>query len=106
MPRIEVENAVYPFLGPYRTADDVEQARAALEKAYHDNGFQTVAVEIPPQPVKGGKIVLKVTPNAIGQLRVTGSRYFSPEEIKREAPSLQEGWRAEFQRRGARSRDA
>src|SRR5829696_1792449 len=36
LPRIEVEEAVYPYLGPGRTFADVEQARAALEKAYHD----------------------------------------------------------------------
>jgi hemolysin activation/secretion protein len=86
-----VETAVYPYLGPYRTADDVEQARMALEKAYRDKGFQTVAVQIPPQQVKGGVIVLQVIKNEVGRLRVSGSRYFSLDEIKREAPSLQEG---------------
>ena len=30
--RIEVEEAVCPYLGPGRTTDDVEKARAALEK--------------------------------------------------------------------------
>src|SRR5262249_8675772 len=29
--QIEVEAAVYPFLGPRRTSDDVEKARAAVE---------------------------------------------------------------------------
>ena len=91
LPSVEVESAVYPYLGPYRTAADVEQARAALEKAYRDKGFQTVAVEIPAQHVTGGVITLQVVPNAVGRLRVNGSRYFSIDEIKREAPSLQEG---------------
>ena len=36
--RLEVESAVYPFLGPGRTTEDIEQARTALEKAYHDKG--------------------------------------------------------------------
>ena len=49
LPQIEVEEAVYPFLGPNRTADDVEKARAALEKAYHDKGYQTVGVSVPQQ---------------------------------------------------------
>ena len=37
LPPIEVEKAVYPFLGPLRTTDDVEQARQAaawLRQAY------------------------------------------------------------------------
>jgi len=91
LPQLEVEEAVYPFLGPYRTTDDVEQARTVLEKAYRDKGYQAVAVQVPPQQVKGGVIVLQVIKNAVGRLRVKDSRYFSIDEIKREAPSLQEG---------------
>jgi len=89
--RDETEAAVYPYLGPYRTAADVEQARAALEKAYRDKGFQTVTVEIPPQHARTGIITLQVVPGQIGRLNVIGSRYFSIDQIKREAPSLQEG---------------
>ena len=90
LPSVEVEAAVYPFLGPYRTEGDVEQARGALEKAYRDKGFQTVAVEIPPQKTQGGIIVLQVIPNEVGRLRIHGSRYYSLEQIRREAPSLRE----------------
>ena len=31
------------------------------EKAYHEEGYQTVSVSIPPQSVNSGVIVLKVT---------------------------------------------
>jgi hemolysin activation/secretion protein len=96
LPRVEVEAAVYPFLGPYRTADDVEQARGALEQAYRDKGYQTVTVEIPPQQVKSGVIVLQVMRGEVARLRVHGSRYFSIDEIKREAPSLAEGQSPDF----------
>ena len=89
--RLETEQAVYPYLGPYRTAADVEQARTALEQAYHDKGYQTVTVSVPPQHARTGIIVLTVNQGEIGRLRVTGSRYFSIDEIKREAPALQEG---------------
>ena len=87
----EVEEAVYPFLGPNRSLDDVEQARAALEKAYFAKGFQTVSVEVPPQQAAGGVVLLKVVEGQVGRLRVKGSRYFSLNEIKEEAPSLAEG---------------
>ncbi len=96
LPRLAIEEAVYSFLGPYRVASDVEQARAALEKAYHDQGFQTVSVQIPPQQVTSGIIVLKVLPEPVGRLRITGSRYFSLDEIRREAPSLSEGTSPNF----------
>lgn len=91
LPQEDVEAAVYPYLGPGRTTDDVEKARAALEQAYNDKGYQTVAVEIPPQRVEGGVVKMQVIEGKIGRLRVKGSRYFSLNEIKDEAPSLAEG---------------
>ncbi|WP_366938550.1 ShlB/FhaC/HecB family hemolysin secretion/activation protein [Bradyrhizobium sp.] len=91
MQQIDVEAAVYPFLGPQRTADDVEKARAALEKAYHDKGLQTVSVSIPQQDAERRFIVLKVAENRVGRLRVKGSRYFDIDKIKTGAPSLEEG---------------
>jgi hemolysin activation/secretion protein len=96
LPRVEVEAAVYPYLGPYRTAEDVEQARAALEQAYRGKGYQTVSVQIPQQQVQSGVIVLQVMRGEVGRLRVHGSRYFSIDQIKREAPSLQEGQSPDF----------
>jgi len=88
---LDVEAAVYPFLGPGRTADDVELARVALEKAYHDKGFQTVSVLVPQQDPRRGVIRLEVVEGKVGRLRVNGARFFLPSNIKREAPSLAEG---------------
>ncbi len=89
--RTEIEEAVYPFLGPGRTAADVEEARAALEKAFKEKGYQTVVVQIPAQSAAGGVVYLEIVENKVGRLRVKGSRYFSPKQIKKEAPSLAEG---------------
>ena len=88
---IELGSAIYPYLGPYRTPDDVEKARAALEKAYRDKGYQTVTVQIPPQQVRNGIVYLQVVKGEIGRLRIQGARYYSIDEIRREAPSLREG---------------
>jgi len=95
--QLEVEAAVYPYLGPGRTSSDVEAARAALEKAYFEKGYQTVAVSIPPQQVRGGVVLLQVTEGKVGRLRVHGSRYFDLEEIKAMAPSLAEGTVPDFE---------
>lgn len=93
---IEVERAVYPFLGPYRRVEDVEAARQALEEAYRERGYLTVAVSIPPQEVEGGVIRLEVTEMPVGRLRVRGSRYFDLERIKSAAPSMAEGTVIDF----------
>jgi hemolysin activation/secretion protein len=89
--RIEIEAAVYPFLGPGRTSQDVEEARAALEKAFQDKGYQTASVQVPPQSGAHGIITLRVVENKVGRLRVRNSRYFSLKKIKEAAPSLAEG---------------
>ena len=91
LPPLKIEEAVYPFLGPGRTQDDVEHARAALEKLYNEEGFQTVGVVIPQQQVTGGIVHLQVVERPVGRLRVKGAKYSSPEEIKAMAPSLAEG---------------
>ncbi len=88
---VQVEEAVYSYLGPGRTTEDVEHACAALEKAYQDKGYQTVSVQVPPQQVRNGVVVLQVIEGKVGRLRVRGSRYFSLDQIKRQAPSMREG---------------
>ena len=89
--RTEIEKAVYPYMGPERTPDDVEQAREALEKAFQDKGFQTVSVQIPKQSGKHGIVFLQVNEAKIGRLNVEGSRFFSLDAIKKKVPSLQPG---------------
>ena len=89
--RSEVEKAVYPYMGPERTPDDVEQARAALEKVFQEKGFQTVNVQIPQQTGKRGIVFLQVAEGKIGRLNVEGSRYYTINSIKKQVPSLQPG---------------
>ena len=49
-----VEAAVYPYLGPQRTRQDVACRAQALQKAYQSRGYQSVVVEIPAQTVSDG----------------------------------------------------
>jgi hemolysin activation/secretion protein len=91
LPRIDIESAVYPFLGPERSNRDIEDARAALEKAYADAGYQTVAVSVPPQNIASGVVQLRVLERTVGRLRVRGAKYSSPQKIKAVAPSVAEG---------------
>lgn len=89
--KLEVEEAVYPFLGPGRTADDVERARQSLEKAHHDKGFQTVSVIIPQQDPRRGVIRMGVVEGKVGRLRVTDAKWFLPSRIKQAVPEFAEG---------------
>lgn len=91
LPPLAVEEAVYPHLGPGRTAEDIERARAALEEAYGRAGYPTVSVELPQQRVTGGVVTFRVVERRVGRLRVTGARYFLPSEVRAGAPSLAPG---------------
>jgi hemolysin activation/secretion protein len=88
---LDVEKAVYPFLGPDRTAEDVKAACAALEKAYQALGYGAASVRALGPPDRAGVVELQVTEGAVGKLRVKDAHYFSPEKIKQAAPALSEG---------------
>ena len=91
LPALAIEEAVYPFLGEKKSVKDVEQARQALEKRYHEAGYLTVLVDTPEQEVKSGLVRLIVTEAKVARLKVSGSHYYSLGWIKQQAPSLAEG---------------
>jgi hemolysin activation/secretion protein len=91
LPPIEVERAVYPFLGPQKTFDDIQSAKSALEKAYKNAGYSTVWVDIPEQSIDAGIVRLKVTEGRLDRVRVSGARFFAGRTILEATPSLSPG---------------
>lgn len=87
----EVEKAIYPYLGEKRTIADVEKARSALEKAFHESGYLTVFVNIPEQEVNAGLVKLDVLEGKVERLSVVGSRYYSLGKIKQSVTEFEEG---------------
>lgn len=87
----EIEAAVYPYLGPDKTLDDVEKARGALQKAYADKGLKTVFVEIPQQNVVGGRVRLVVAEAKIGAVAVSGQKHTSEKRLLAALPEVQAG---------------
>ena len=86
-----IESAVYPYLGPDKTLDDIEGARAALEKAYATAGYQTVYVTIPKQTVHDGIVELKAVEAKIGTIAIKGNKWVPDHEVSAALPSLQAG---------------
>lgn len=86
-----IEKAVTPYLGPDRSLKDIEAARDALLAAYQAKGFQSVYVDLPEQQVTGGIVYLQVSETRVGRVRVVGSEYHSPHEVREQVPSLAEG---------------
>lgn len=87
----QIEKAVYPYLGENRSIDDVEKARSALEKAFHEEGYLTVFVNIPEQEVNAGVVKLDVLEGRIERLNVVGSKYYSLGKIKQSVTEFEEG---------------
>jgi hemolysin activation/secretion protein len=79
------------YKGQGKTAEDVEKARDALEKMYHDAGYPAVLVNIPEQQVQAGRIRLQIIESKIGHVRVTGNRWHTEEKIRRDLTALAPG---------------
>lgn len=88
---IDIERAVYPFLGPDRSFADVEQARAAVEAAYRAHDYGTVFVDIPEQDVSDGVVRLKVTEGRLRVARIEGAKYFSQNKLLAQIPAAKAG---------------
>ncbi|MEW6219719.1 MAG: ShlB/FhaC/HecB family hemolysin secretion/activation protein [Thermodesulfobacteriota bacterium] len=87
----ELEEVLADFTGEERTAQDVEAARQALEARYHQEGYPAVLVNIPPQEVAEGQVILEVVESVVGEVIVTGNRHVTSQQITRRLPSLAAG---------------
>jgi hemolysin activation/secretion protein len=87
----DIETLLYPLLGENKEFSDVQEARAALEKLYHDRGYGTVFVDIPPQEVNEGIVRLRVTEATLHERKIDGARYFSERDIVAALPAAQVG---------------
>ena len=86
-----IQDVLRPFLGLQKTAADVEKARDALEKFYHEKGYPAVLVNIPEQTVEEGTVQLQVIESKIGNVRVTGNRWHTKAMIMHDLPSIEPG---------------
>lgn len=87
----EIERAVYPFLGDSKSLADVEAARKALEELYHQKGYATVFVDIPPQDVVDETVRLRVIEGRLEKSGISGARYFSNRRILAALPEANVG---------------
>lgn len=87
----DIERVLYPLLGPNKTLTDVEGARSALETYYHDHGYGTVFVDIPPQKVEGGLVRLRVTEGRVEKEQISGAHYFPERDVIAALPAAAPG---------------
>ncbi len=80
-----------PYLGEHQGLDRLFEAVGELEKAILDSGNSFYRVLLPPQTMQAGRITLQIVSIKVGNIRTSGNRYFSDENILASLPSLQPG---------------
>ena len=70
------------------TFTGIRAAAAALQSAYRDRGFVTVAVTLPKQKLTNGVVKIQVTEGRLAAIEVKGNRYFSSNNVMSALPSL------------------
>jgi len=86
-----IEDAVIPFMGEQKSFSDVDAARAALERTYHEAGYMTVLVTIPVQKVEHGIVTLLANEVPVDKLKIANAHYHTPSSIRQQVPELAEG---------------
>ncbi len=77
--------------GAYGTNVSIDGIRTAVEQlqiAYHEHGYVTVAVSLPPQKLTNAEVKIKVTEGRLAGIDVKGNRFFSSNNVMRALPSL------------------
>jgi hemolysin activation/secretion protein len=87
----DIERLLYPLLGPAKSLADVETARKKLEDLYHERGYGTAFVDIPPQTVNEGLVRLRVTEGRIENTVINGARYFPERDVIAQVPAAAPG---------------
>ncbi len=85
-----IQSGLSVYLGVNKTLKTVEQARDYLQTMYKKRGY-LVTANIPQQNVIGGMVTLNVIEGRIDRLKVSGNKYFSRRELRKEVPSLKAG---------------
>ncbi len=77
----KVLSSVTNCFGKEVTFDGVRAGLLALQKAYRDRGYVTVAVTLPQQQLTNATVKVKVTEGRLQSINVVGNRYYSSNNI-------------------------
>jgi hemolysin activation/secretion protein len=82
LPAERVQRLMAPLSGHDRVYGDIQKALEALEGAYRAAGFSAVQVYVPEQELTGGVVHIAVTESVLGQVAVSGNKYFDTDNIR------------------------
>jgi hemolysin activation/secretion protein len=83
-----IDKVLGDHVGPECTYDTLRDAIKELQLTYRGRGFVTVSVTLPVQSITNGLVRLKVVEGKLANIRVTGNRWFSSNNVMSSLPSL------------------
>jgi hemolysin activation/secretion protein len=88
LPKKVLDGIVSKHTGTNITFDDVASAEKELQLEYHNRGYDTISVTIPPQRLTNGVFKIRVFEGKLAEIRVMGNRFYSSNNIMRALPGL------------------
>ena len=76
------------YTGSAVTFARLREGLVELQLRYHELGYPTVSVTLPPQKLTNGVVQVKVVEGRLTRIKVTGNRHFSTNNVLRALPSL------------------
>ena len=86
-----ITKVLKPYLGRHYGLDGLSAAVDELERKLKKEGYSFHRVILQPQSLQQGIVKLRVHEFKLGNVNVTGQKYFSKDNIRRSLPSLVEG---------------
>ncbi|MBC8097025.1 MAG: BamA/TamA family outer membrane protein [Akkermansiaceae bacterium] len=83
-----IDQLLAPFTGTNVTIQQIQRAVGELQLAYRERGFATVGVGLPQQQLTNATVKVRVTEGRLVDVRVTGNRYFSSNNVMNTLPSV------------------
>ena len=83
-----VQRILCRYTGPRCTLAEIEAARAALQRAYADAGYNAVMVFLPAQKLQSGVVLFRLNSPHIGAIHVAGGPYYDRANVLRSLPAL------------------
>lgn len=97
IPSSDTTRILAPFISNKATIETLQQASAALEASFKEQGYVLHKVSLPPQEV-GDKVTLAIVKFVVGKIEVEGGNHFSVANVRASVPELAEGGTPSFKR--------
>ena len=77
------------YLGTNMDFVRLREGLGKLQLRYHELGYPTISVTLPPQKLTNGVLHIKIVEGKLQRIQIIGNHYFSEANIRRALPSLE-----------------